>query len=496
MADARALLRQQRAARRIDHPQALYTDAGKLSCTACHEIVRSDAQWDSHVRSLSHRQRVLAQQKTARGGVHNNSTTPAAAGATSSPLAERKAKPSKETLSDEALLAQIIGGTAAGQKRKHGKQDEDHDVTMADAAEEHDDGNTTPGGHDRPASEYDDDNGDASDSRLHKRSKPSSDSGTVPPSRSTANGRPAAGGVTGSPPDLVRRSSGTPSHGIELQIPSRPATPSASATSTSSTPKATASVGRSPLTLEGGNVGEGSSKQVPRAAFATTTTITNDGTAAPTPASNPLSSPTTTTAGKGGAPPLASHTDQNDENDDDEWAAFEAEVVNATAIAPNTTTSAIATINDAVITAQPMTAEQIAAQKAQEEQQAKRARADMEIEDDKEEATRALETEFEEMEELEARVRRLREKREALRRGSVAGVGAAGTGTTGGVDGVAAGIVTETENKVAEEANSVAAAPSQDDAAAVKDEQDEDDDDDDDDDDDEDDDWAGFRFRA
>lgn len=73
----------------------------------------------------------------------------------------------------------------------------------------------------------------------------------------------------------------------------------------------------------------------------------------------------------------------------------------------------------AVLSAAPMTAEQIAAQ-AREEQSTQRGRRDVEIEGEREDAARALEDEFEEMAELEDRVRKLREKREALRAGKAA----------------------------------------------------------------------------
>ncbi|KAL1609883.1 hypothetical protein SLS60_001548 [Paraconiothyrium brasiliense] len=68
----------------------------------------------------------------------------------------------------------------------------------------------------------------------------------------------------------------------------------------------------------------------------------------------------------------------------------------------------------AVIEVAPMTAAQLAAQ-AREEQTAQRARRDEEMENEKEDAARALEDEFEEMDGLEERVKKLREQREALR---------------------------------------------------------------------------------
>ena len=55
MADARTLLRQQQATRRITSPHALYSSTGKLSCALCREPVKTEALWDAHARSPSHR---------------------------------------------------------------------------------------------------------------------------------------------------------------------------------------------------------------------------------------------------------------------------------------------------------------------------------------------------------------------------------------------------------------------------------------------------------
>lgn len=92
---------------------------------------------------------------------------------------------------------------------------------------------------------------------------------------------------------------------------------------------------------------------------------------------------------------------------EDEWAAFEADI--AAAEVPQVSVNA-------VISAPAMTAAEIA-QKATEESNAqKRERQQAELEDEKEDAARKLEEQLEEMESLEQRVRRLREKREELRK--------------------------------------------------------------------------------
>ncbi|KAL8286066.1 hypothetical protein RB597_002930 [Gaeumannomyces tritici] len=245
MADVRSLLRQQRA-RRIDHPHAAYSDAGRLLCLVCHQPVKPES-WDAHVGTSTHRHRAAAKEF------------------------EPPAEP------------------AQGPKRKN-DEPEDKDAKRRTAA-------------------------------------------VMPPN--TPRRAPHT-------PPL--RQSGTPGLGVELQIPSRPATPNA----------------REGLGLRISPV-ERTTDKAPTAGFTA------------------------------------------DKVDEDEWAAFEAEVVNAPA---------------PVIVAAPMTAEQVAEQVAAEQVAAgtkRRTAADLQMEDEREEATRALETEFEEMEELEARVRRLKERREALR---------------------------------------------------------------------------------
>ena len=91
---------------------------------------------------------------------------------------------------------------------------------------------------------------------------------------------------------------------------------------------------------------------------------------------------------------------------EDEWAAFEREVV------PLTHNPAPARdYISATISAAPMSVADIASQTAVEQ----KPRRDLEAEDEKEEEENRMAEEFEVMEELEGRVKRLKEKREALR---------------------------------------------------------------------------------
>jgi len=138
--------------------------------------------------------------------------------------------------------------------------------------------------------------------------------------------------------------------------------------------------------------------------------------------------------------------------DEDEWAAFEADIAAAE--------EAQIPAAEAVISAPAISAAELKAQSVEEANTRRRERQEAELEGDKEDAARKLEDEFEEMEGLEERVRRLREKREALRMKER---------DHGGADPPA----TNTREDDAEPT-----------------------DEDDDDDDEDDDDWDGFRLKA
>lgn len=100
--------------------------------------------------------------------------------------------------------------------------------------------------------------------------------------------------------------------------------------------------------------------------------------------------------------------------DEDEWAAFEREVATPPPEAAAAAPSKAAVRAGTVIEAAPISAAELAEQEKSAED-AQKGRREVEIEEEKEEATRQLEDEFEDMTELEQRVQRLKEKREALR---------------------------------------------------------------------------------
>ncbi|KAL2161849.1 hypothetical protein VTH06DRAFT_7633 [Thermothelomyces fergusii] len=388
MADVRALLRQQRAARRIEHPHASYTDSGKLICTVCNDHVKTESLWDGHLRSTGHRQRLQA--------LHQASSAK---------------KTSNGHAGFDGRDSEIQGSAVPAHKRKLADSDDDLD-------------------------------GEDEASRR-KRTRPGSPPGGTPSHEGEAPAKNDSNGKADKPitPPLHRRTSTTPSAGVEMQIPSRPATPNATGTPLATTPKAPP-IGRSPLVSE-----EATAAQQESVAGAHETQGGAAGTAGAAGAAEPV--------------------------DEDMWAAFEADLIHGSGPNANANPPAVAggLDGDAVISAPAMSAAEVAAKSEEEERTRRRALVDIQIEDEKEEATRALETEFEVMEELEARARKLRERREALR-----------AQTNGAAAPTAAAVNNDTKGAPARGKEN----------AVMGDEEDDESEDDEGDEDD----WDGFRFRS
>lgn len=425
MADARALLRAHRSENRIKHPQAAYSDAGKLLCKLCHEHIRSEPQWDAHTRSTSHIARLKAIQ--------------------------RQASPTDSNISSKRKL------------------DDVEDQDMDDAA----DGEET------------------STVIRAKRSKTEEDTNgttkTLPPINTAGAGTSTTGATrdkTISPPLLGRRASNTPIQGVEIAIPSRPATPLARSDSATSTPNIIIANSRSPLVSIEGPAGaaSGTSReptdglQIP-SHTSRATSVSSMAVQPPTPAPQRTAPPSATTSAV----------------DESEWAAFEADL--ATASDDNDNDNAAPAVaapvvgaapyTDATISAPAMTKAELEARSQEEVNEQRKQLLDAQIAGEKEDATRALEEEFDEMEELEGRVKRLKERREQLRRGSLANIKSSSEVPVGGGDGamevngngVTVGAVAEGKGDA---------------AVVVKDPEEEDEDDDEEGEDE----WDGFRFRA
>ncbi|KAI1141866.1 hypothetical protein F5Y05DRAFT_410425 [Hypoxylon sp. FL0543] len=294
---------------------------------------------------------------------------------------------------------------------------------------------------------------DDSDSveRLSKKNKPN---------RGASNG----GEKRQSPPTLDRRASNTPVQGVEIAIPSRPATPAAGSNSATSTPLGVP-VGRSPLI---GSETASTSTSTP-AAQANQPISTQ---ALAVPSTTTTTTTTTTQPPASDRPPTAI--------DETEWAAFEAEVANAPTPPPPTSALAALSSNGATISAPALTAEQLAAKSQEEEHERRKHLLDAQIADEREDARQAHLAELDDMAELDDRVRRLKARREEVQRRSVANLrGAFAASASPDADVVMAkgGAAEGKENS---------------NTGTIPEEEEEEDDDDDDDDEDG---WDAFRFR-
>jgi hypothetical protein len=107
-----------------------------------------------------------------------------------------------------------------------------------------------------------------------------------------------------------------------------------------------------------------------------------------------------------------------DKNLDEEWAAFEQDIASIPAPAK----SALDALNaSAVLEAAPISAADAASQFLSNESPTAKNPREEEIEAEREDASRALEDEFDEMEVLEERLKKLKEKREQIRAGKSEG---------------------------------------------------------------------------
>ncbi|GAB0132563.1 hypothetical protein EsDP_00000995 [Epichloe bromicola] len=324
--DVRSLLRQQRAARRINHPHAAYSDAGKLLCSLCREQLKAESLWDTHLLSQSHKGHLQQQQQKQQQRKVSSVESSLPLDETSNGRIAKRKLDSADTLEDVEMRDAV--------RRKRSKSDL---MTLAGLPLNGGDGKSE----------------------------------ILTPDQIPSAGSNNSKGSTRTPPGLTRTLS-TPSQGVELQIPSRPATPAyRDGGSTSSS---------------GGYFGaqsqNGPSTPVAPRAPATTTT-----------------GAARTTSKADSAAAAAAPVDES------EWAAFEADIAAAT----------VPYDQGAVISAPAMTSEEAAAAKEAEEAASaeRKLQVDIDIEAEKEEAKRALEDEFDQMKGLEERVDKLKEMRAA-----------------------------------------------------------------------------------
>lgn len=396
MADVRALLRQQRSARRVDHPHAIYSDSGKLSCSVCREPVRLESAWDDHIRSQLHRTSVTKQHTQQSN--HNANALGLSDGTGNGNGNVHKRRRSDAMDDGDVEMGDIDGDDERGKKR-----------TRSEVAPT----KTKP--HIQiPEFQISNDLG----------FKAASTASATSTTSTSTNGEPRKSSAQLTPP-LGRRSSGTPVHGVEMRIPSRPATPIANKDSFMGGSSFGGSTNGGSHGNSNGGSGLMSAASTPKIGHLGRSPLipqSDSDNSKPTPASSAVASAaaalsaatSAASASTSSAPASAKSTVGLAQVDEDEWAAFEAEVVNAPAVAAAAAASSSAkpdfsgadVISGAAVAADgTVTQEETTRREAEEAQ----------LVDEREEATRALEDEFEEMNELESRVRKLKEQREALR---------------------------------------------------------------------------------
>ncbi|CAF9907393.1 MAG: hypothetical protein HETSPECPRED_007117 [Heterodermia speciosa] len=67
MADVRSMLRNERVARRLNHPHLTYSTTGTLVCLVCHIQLKSEALWNNHLNSNQHAMRLQRIRDNALG---------------------------------------------------------------------------------------------------------------------------------------------------------------------------------------------------------------------------------------------------------------------------------------------------------------------------------------------------------------------------------------------------------------------------------------------
>ena len=130
MADVRSLLKSQRSARQIRHPHASYTSKGQLSCSLCQLILKSDAQWEQHLRSEEHASS-LQKAKVERAKHHGagNSTKKRKASDDFDASAKRVRS---DSVNDSVTRADIdeINASSESEKEVFKEDDEDEASTI------------------------------------------------------------------------------------------------------------------------------------------------------------------------------------------------------------------------------------------------------------------------------------------------------------------------------------------------------------------------------
>lgn len=360
MADVRALLKEQQAARRIQHTHVTYSTTGRLICLVCNLQLKSESLWAGHQRSPNHRR--LLQE--AEGNKDEAKKVPS----------DGSGSPGKKIIQDDITNPPTL-------KRKSEREDVE----------------TAPMSPTKKRKGRDLDDTPDKNEAIRKRSKshidptkPKSkyasslpgflpegffDAGSAPQESDPKTGKEEEGEKADQPPKTPapKKDNVTPPMLTgEFTLASRPLTPMDTSRSASRS-------GSKPLTPM--DVG--------------------------TPSKNPLSRSSTlqtiTSAEEVGDDKKEKKTQA--QIDEDEWAAFEADIAAVEAVPDH-----------AVITAAPVSAEEMANMTVEETYLSKRERLEREREQEREDIMNKVLDEQEEMRDLEARVNRLKARTDEVKK--------------------------------------------------------------------------------
>lgn len=116
MADVRSMLRNERASRRITHPDLTYTPSGNLVCSLCHIQLKSEALWTKHIQSTQHTSRLRNRRDDDNDSDDNDSS-------------KKLNGETQNSHSSEHAVATAAASTSMSKKRKADDSSSDNDDT-------------------------------------------------------------------------------------------------------------------------------------------------------------------------------------------------------------------------------------------------------------------------------------------------------------------------------------------------------------------------------
>ena len=367
MSDVRALLKEQQAGRRIQHPHVTYSTTGRLICLVCNLQLKSESLWAGHQRSPNHK-RLLAEAEGNKDG-------------------SKKVSSDGSGSSEKTITQADVSIPAILKRRQEDHGDEEQRAPMSPTKKR------------KAQRDFDESNTPDRYEAIRKRSK-----SQIDPTQPKPKYAPSLPGFLPegffdaghAPQEDTESKENEGEQGKEQQPPKTPAPKKD--TTTPPMPSGEFTLASRPLTPMD------TSRSASRSGSKPLTPMEVG-----TPSKNPLSRSSTlqtiTSAEEVDEENKKEEKKSQAEVDEDEWAAFEADIAAAEAIP-----------DDAVISAAPVSAEELANMTVEETYLSKRERLEREREQEKEDIINKALDEQEEMKELEARVNKLKARTEEVKK--------------------------------------------------------------------------------